>query len=100
MPPNPETSFFATPEDNALIHKILDRVQKLARDAGIEFDRGCFLLDLRACHANGTPMDWQRLLDADDFNLAHDVWGIHNHIERAGGTLRDSFRPRFARKDS
>ena len=52
-----------------------------------------FLLDLWAVKTN---IDWQRLLKADDFNFLHDVGGIHKHLDRATGKLKDGFVPRFA----
>ena len=37
----------------------------------------------------------EELAEADDFNLAHDVFGIHRHIDEATGELRDCFVPRY-----
>lgn len=53
-------------------------------------------MDISAAHCNGCPMDLQKLLDADDFNFAHDVLGIRKHLDRETGKLRDCFLPRFA----
>lgn len=55
-------------------------------------------MDLVATHANGCPLDFQRLEAADDFNLLHDVLGIERHLNRDTGQLQDFFLPRFALK--
>ena len=57
-------------------------------------------MDLTACHANGCPMDWAKLLGADDFTFAHDVGGIQRHINRTNGKLENCFLPRCAEKFS
>jgi hypothetical protein len=54
-----------------------------------------FEMDLVACHANGCPLDFPRLLNADDFNFAHDVFGIERHLNRCTGKLGNCFLPRF-----
>lgn len=62
-----------------------------------------FQMDLAAVHANGCPLDLEKLLAADDFNFAHDVFGIYRHLDRdgkspTGGKLLDLFLPRTARR--
>lgn len=56
-------------------------------------------MDVIAVHANGCPLDLQKLLDADDFNFAHDVDGIYWHLDRTTGRLTDHFLPRCARRE-
>ncbi|MGT0250725.1 hypothetical protein ACJ51O_34340 [Burkholderia pyrrocinia] len=56
-------------------------------------------MDLRACHANGCPIDWERLNATDDFTPAHDVGGIRGHINRRTGRIEDCFLPRCAVKE-
>ena len=56
-------------------------------------------MDLTACHNNGCPLDFQRMLDAPDLDLLHDIIGINKHISRASGKLLDCFLPRFAKKE-
>jgi hypothetical protein len=53
-------------------------------------------MNVSACHANGNPLDLTRLLAADDFNFAHDVFGIDRHIDRETGELQNFFSPRFS----
>lgn len=57
-------------------------------------------MDLCATHANGCPMDFKRLSEADDFNFVHDVGGIHRHLDRKTGQLMNHFLPRFTAKVS
>ena len=54
-------------------------------------------MDLTAAHANGCPLDFAKLEKFDDFNLAHDIFGIARHIDRRTGRLSDFFVPRCAR---
>lgn len=53
-------------------------------------------MDITACHANGCPLRLRELLLADDFNFAHDVFGIRQHLNRDSGRLDGLFVPRFA----
>lgn len=53
-------------------------------------------MDIAAVHSNYQKLDLQRLLDADDFNFAHDVFGIERHLDRGTGALGDFFVPRFS----
>ncbi len=53
-------------------------------------------MDVTACHANGCPLDLEKLLDAPDFDFAHDVMGIRRHIDRKTGKLGGCFVPRCA----
>ncbi|MHB0965308.1 MAG: DUF6874 family protein [Bellilinea sp.] len=52
-------------------------------------------MDITACHLNGCPLKLEALLHADDFNFVHDVQGIHQHLDRETGELKDCFLPRF-----
>lgn len=97
-------SFDVIPEHRKTIDAILDRVAGFCAQAKMPFDRLSHEMDLCACHANGCPLDFERMLASDDFNLAHDVFGIARHIDRddespTGGQLGGLFRPRFARRE-
>lgn len=88
----PEISFEVSKEQSRTITKIVARAKKMnSRVDGLSLT-----MDLCACHANDTPMDFERLLAADDFNFAHDVFGIIRHMDRETGRLKDFFSPRFA----
>lgn len=92
-----EINFDATAEDYALIEKIISRYLVLAdiNDDAAECE---LTMDITACHLNGCSLDLQRLLDAEDFNLIHDVAGINRRIDRGTAQLTGAFRPRFAVK--
>ena len=51
-------------------------------------------MDLEAAHCNGMPLDFDQLLEFPLADFAHDVVGIHNHIDRDTGKLLDCFVPR------
>lgn len=52
------------------------------------------LMDITACHCNGTELDLNKFLNADTFNFAHDYFGIRKHISRKTGKLGNNFLPR------
>lgn len=84
-------SFKTTNEEFDLIVRIADRA---SAKTGIDYRT--ILMDLTACHANGTRLQLSELLTADEFNFSHDVCGIYSHIDRETGKLKDCFIPRFA----
>lgn len=92
-------SFDVTKEESAIIRKIADRADKIFLPNFIEQTKLETIMDLSACHANGCPLRLQELLDADEFNFAHDVCGIRRHINRTTGQLEDCFMPRFSKGD-
>lgn len=83
--------------DRDLIQKIAERARKMdklhnGRDArSLQHHR----MNITACHANGNALRLEGLLEADDFNFAHDVFGIDRHIDRDTGKMMNFFRPRF-----
>lgn len=54
------------------------------------------LMDLQACHNNGCKLNLDAMINADDTDLIHDVFGINRHLNRDNGQLEDCFLPRFA----
>lgn len=86
----------ATREDVDRIGRIVRRAEAIAKSAGTPLDRVSLNMDLLACHANGCPLDLAGLEAADDPNLAHDVFGIHRHLDRETGALGGCFLPRYA----
>lgn len=87
-------SFDVSDEDAALISTIVDRTEAIVEAQDGVLDRLSTTMDLTACHANGCPLDLAKLAAADNFNLAHDVFGIARHLDRKTGKLRDYFDPR------
>lgn len=77
-------------------HLIMQRIVERARKLNPQLKFQTTLMDLEACHCNGMALDLERLLNADDFNFAHDVFGIIRHINRETGQMMDCFVPRFA----
>lgn len=89
-----DVSFDITDSDAELISQIVDRVEDLSLAQGHALDRLSTTMDLTAVHANGCPLDLEKLAKADNFNLLHDVFGIARHLDRKTGKLRDFFDPR------
>jgi hypothetical protein len=83
-----------TADEQAIVVQILDRAAALSQKVGVPFDRLSLDMDLSATHAS-MPLRLADLLAADDFNFAHDVFGILRHINRGTGRLDDHFVPRF-----
>lgn len=72
-------------------------IAERAKLVAMNLDEASTILDLAMCNANGTPLDFAKLAAFDDYNFAHDVFGISNHLDRATGQLRPEFLPRCAR---
>lgn len=89
-----EISFTVSPEERELIEKIVTRATHAPW--GYVVNPLSMTMDLAATHANGCPLRFQDLLEADDLNFVHDVCGIARHIDRRTGKLMDCFIPRFA----
>ena len=83
-------------EDSDLATKVGQRASAMAKDAGVDYGVLEAAMDVSATHGNGCPLKLQELLDADDLNFAHDVFGMRAHINRQTGKLGDCFIPRYA----
>jgi hypothetical protein len=88
-------SFKVSKEDAKLITRIAQRAANAAKDVAIDYPFMDAHMDITACHANGNMLDLQRLIDADDFNFNHDVFGIRRHLNRETGKMMNCFVPRF-----
>lgn len=83
-------------EEASKIAEIVSKAREASlRAGGPNLDRLQFCISITACHLNGCPLDLDRMMVADDFNLLHDVCGIDRHISHDDGSLHN-FRPRFA----
>lgn len=89
-----EVSFTVTKAERAKIVKIARRAVALAEEHGLAYDQQWAEMDITACHANGMRLDLDKLLKADDFNLAHDVFGIRRHLDKQTGQIQNCFVPR------
>lgn len=76
--------------------KIANRAADIARESSISAQPLDFAMDIVATHANGCPLRLEDLLDANDVDFIHDVFGINRHIDRGTGQLQDCFVPRYA----
>lgn len=89
-----DVSFDVTDDDFSTISRIVRRALTFEP----RLDQKELHMDITATHANGCPLRLQHLLNADDFNFVHDVFGIHRHINRETGKLDNHFLPRFSEK--
>ena len=89
-------SFQTSARDRLIINKIVKRAIKMAKTLDIEYEKQDCDMDITACHANGNPLRLQEMLDANDFNFCHDVFGIRNCLNRRTGKLMHMFSPRFS----
>ena len=92
----PQINWKITPEETALINKIVERATLLDTNNIWSDDLNC-MMDITATHNSGCPLDLQALLDFDDYQFMHDVFGIARHLNRKTGQLGNCFLPRSAR---
>lgn len=90
----------ATAEEYALVAQIAEKAKKLFAANGVKRRQSDIEMDLLATHLNGCPLDLEYLLIFDDFNLAHDIGGIANHLDRTTGQLGGCFLPRCSMPDA
>lgn len=92
-------SFTTETKDEArTILKIAHRAAVMAISADVYYPLLDADMDITAVHVNACPLKLDELLAADDFNFAHDVFGIRRHLDRETGELGGCFVPRFAHK--
>lgn len=89
-------NFSVLKEDAQIIGRISKRAFALAKEHGFRYSGLDANMDVTACHANGCPLRLGALLQADNFNFAHDVFGIRQHLNRTTGQIEDCFLPRYA----
>lgn len=87
-------SFKCSGMERGLITRIAERAYVLAKKNSIQYSKIEASMDVTACHVNHQALALDRLLSADDFNFAHDVFGIRRHLDRKTGALLDCFVPR------
>ena len=84
----------ASKQDYQLAHQIVERFVVLSMPYNI--DRLSLQMDIIAVHIGGCKLKLQELLESDQSDFLHDVWGTRKHIDRSTGILQDRFRPRYA----
>lgn len=88
-------NFELPPEDRRLVKRIAERYALISSK---EVDLLEIRMDLTACHNHGCKLDFEKLVEADNFTLVHDLIGIANHLDRETGKLKNYFLPRCALK--
>lgn len=94
-------SFKGTAAELELAAEIAERAVKLRQERGVAPGPEESLdieMDVLATHLNGCKLKLLELLNADDFNFSHDVFGIKANLDRQTGKLQYSFHPRYAEK--
>lgn len=89
-------NFVTNHDDHQTIMKIVKRAQARAVTDDVRYDWGTIVMDLKACHCNGRPLDLERLLHADEETFVHDIYGIRKHLDRETGKL-NGFLPKCSR---
>lgn len=93
-----DVKFASTRADFDIIEKIVDRAWAIDWLRKSYDKRMDMHMDISAVHANGNPLRLSVLLEADDFNFAHDMSGICNCLDRDTGKLTRGFSPRYSRR--
>lgn len=91
--------FDASKFEVGIINQIANRAVAMANNYGVAYDKMTAFMDIDACHSSGMPLQLGALLEADEANFAHDVFGIRRHINRRTGQIEGCFVPRFAMPD-
>jgi hypothetical protein len=81
-----------TRDELGLIRKIATRARQIYPQLGA-LD---LQMDIEATHSNGCPLKLKELLEAENFDFAHDIAGIHNNLNRNTGKLENCFLPRYS----
>lgn len=89
-------SFSTNKTDDKLIKRIADRAVAMAASNNIDYAIRDAEMDITAAHANGCQLRLKELLSSDEFNFAHDVFGIRLNLNRQTGKLENHFWPRYA----
>lgn len=79
--------------DRRLVESIARRAVDMIGPSASLID---IMMDLTAVHINGNPLRLEGLYLADDFNFAHDILGIRQHLDRSTGQLLNGFTPRYS----
>ena len=81
-------------QESELIIMIAERALAMSRSYSVQYSN--IQAGTITCHLNANPLNLRELLDADDYNFAHDIFGIRRHLDRNTGELTGGFRPRFS----
>lgn len=93
----PIINWDASSTEDSQIRAIAERYLTLVGQLGEPRPLLDLRMDLTAVHLNGCPLDLEKLAEASDFMLAHDIQGIGKHLDRLTGRLPEGvFLPRCA----
>jgi hypothetical protein len=84
------------PSEFDLIAKIARRYTGLCHSTNSVRDLQKVMMDLIACHCNGTPLRLKEFLCSRDGDFLRDIHGISRHLDRYTGQLNSHFTPTFA----
>ena len=84
-----------TKAEHTLVGKIVDRGWEKLREGYV--DRMSMYMDIEAVHSNGCPLDLEKLLAFPEFDFYHELWGIHDNLDRKTGKLENYFLPRSSK---
>lgn len=87
----------STKEEFETIAKIAKRANAMAKQLNVKYELMTINMDISACHLNGCELRLNELLNADNSNFAHDIFGIRANINRKTGKLENCFLPRYAK---
>ena len=75
---------------------INDIAKRACAQGSMMADKQQLDMDITACHLNGTRLNLEKFLKADEGNFLHDIYGIQRHINRDTGKLENCFSPRYS----
>ncbi len=75
---------------------IVEIAKRAERKNLLMFDRMSLIMDLEQA-TEQFNLKLKELLNADDFNFAHDICGIQNNFNRETLKMENCFLPRYAR---
>jgi hypothetical protein len=83
-------------EENALIRQIAYRAEMMFTRRGTKVSYTFIESEVSLVHHEICRLRLKELLEADEWNFAHDIVGIHDHIDILDGSFRNGFSPRYA----
>lgn len=88
-----------TYEEIDLITRIALRANAFAAQHNVKYSPIVAALDIAACHKIVPLRLAELLVDANDSDFAHDVFGIRQHLDRETGRLLNCFSPHYAKRN-
>ncbi len=82
-------------EELELIVEIANKVTQYGANSDYSMVN-TIVMDLTFTHMNSCRLKLHELLNADEFDIKHDVFGIINNLCRDTGELLNCFYPRYA----